>query len=193
MICLDLKMACGMWHVMKFNHDCPRIKSDADENRVAYVPAEQRVGHPYTFPASLPYLEGGKGRGSLSRIVKSMSRDQILPICFMFMFRGNDPYNDNLKTYRAMYPHCKDNMLPMLVLTTVGEKSKDHPQWFEAEEALIEAGLPITILLDESGLFADSNLSGAPEFICVNNKSTVIWDNSLYDDYDYWTMLSKQT
>ena len=61
------------------------------------------------------------------------------------------------------------------------------------EAAHIKAGLPIKILLDESGLFADSNLSGAPEFICVNNKSTVIWDNSLYDDYDYWTMLSKQT
>jgi len=182
----------GMWHVMQNNHNCARIKADADENKVAYVPAAQRVGHKYELMLSLPYLEGGEGLSSLSTIVKSMSPGQVLPICFMPMYRGNGPYNDCLKTYAAMYPHCKDKILPMLVITNVAEKPADRPHWFEAEEALIKAGLPITVLLDESALFADSNLSGAPEYICVDHKSTVVWDDGLYDDYDYWTMLSQK-
>jgi len=179
-----------MWHVMKDNHDCARIKADADAGRVAYVPAGERLGRKYECGFSMPYLEGGEGSGSLTEIQKTMSRDQILPICFMLTFRGNEPYNDGIKEYRAMYPHCKDKMLPMLVITSVSEKRADRPGWFEAEEALIESGLPITILFDESGLFADSNLSAAPEYICVDKKSTVIWDDSLHDDCAYWTMLS---
>ena len=58
----------GMWHVMKFNHDCPRIKSDADANRVAYVPAEQRVGHPYTC---LLYTSPSPRDATLSRMPSS--------------------------------------------------------------------------------------------------------------------------
>ena len=179
-----------MWHVMKTNHDCARIKADADAGRVAYVPAGERLGHKYDPGFSMPHLEGGKGNGSLSEIFKTMSPDQILPICLMLTYRGNGPYNDGIKEYRAMYPHCKDKMMPMLVITNVSEKRADRPGWFEAEEALIKAGLPITVLFDESALFADGNLSGAPEYICVDNKGTVVWDDSLHDDCAYWTMLS---
>lgn len=179
-----------MWHVMQHNQECARIKADADAGRVSYVPDGERLGHKYEPGFSMPYLEGGEGNGSLAAIRKTMKPGQILPICFMLTYRGNGPYNDGLKQYRAMYPHCKDKLLPMLVITSVRDKRADRPDWFEAEEALIKAGMPITILFDESGLFADSNLSGAPEYICVDNKSTVIWDDGLYDDCAYWTMLS---
>jgi len=182
----------GMWHVMRYNHHCARIKADADKHKVAYVPASERLGAKYSLLRSFPYLEGGEGNGSVPQIVKTMSPGQVLPICFMTMFRGNGPYNDNLKVYRAMYPHCKDKMLPMLVLTSVSEKRADRPQWFEAEEALIKAGIPIKVLFDETALFDDGTLSGAPEFICINSKSTIIWDSSLHDDYAYWAMLSKR-
>ena len=179
-----------MWRAMHTNHDCARIKADADAGGVQYVAANPRLGKKYDFPAAMPYLEGGKGTTSLARIVKPMSEDQVLPICFMMTYRGNGPYNDCLKAYHSMYPHCADKMLPMVVITNEAHKEPAYPQWFEAEEALASAGIPITILLDESAMFADGYLQSAPEFIGIKKDLTIVWDDSLHDDYAYWQMLA---
>ena len=81
-------------------------------------------------------------------------------------------------------------MLPMVVITNEAHKEPAYPQWFEAEEALASADIPITILLDESAMFADGYLQSAPEFIGIKKDLTIVWDDSLHDDYAYWQMLA---
>lgn len=180
-----------MWSAMDVYQDSDRMARVADEYEVNYIKKGRRLGTKDTYPRVMRCLEGEAETISVPGAVKALNAGQIQPICFMLTYRGNGPYNSDMKTYQTVYPFIKDRMAPMLVITSVEEKRKDRPNWFAAEEALIKAGIPITVAHEPTALFADGVLSGAPEFIALDHKGVVIWDFPLSDDYDYWNMLNR--
>ncbi len=178
--------------VMESPHsqESPRLKADADANNVYYVSESIQLGKKFGPVAEMEYLEGGTGTGLVPDILRQTNPGQVAPVCLMLTYRGNGPYDDALKVYQAIYPFVKDRMRPLLVLTSVRDKSRDDPASFATEDALIAAGVPITILFDPLSYWADMIVAGAPENIAVDDNAQIFWHDSLHDDYAYWDMLS---
>jgi len=179
-----------MADAMNASQTSDRMVRMADSNEVYYVKKGQRLGQKHHSDIEMPCLEGEEKRCRLSDKVESLDAASVQPICFLPSYRGNGPYNDAMKLYHVMYPHVKDRMAPLFVITNISEKRPDRPHWFEAEQALISASIPITVAFDPNNFFVDDYLTGSPEFIAVNKESVVIWDGPFDDDYDYWEMLS---
>ncbi len=180
-----------IWDVISANPDSDRIARFAATHGVDGPAKAQREGKEYPFDLRMRCLEGPTKESSVPDAVASLKSDQIQPICLMITYRGNGPYDDNIKVYRSVYPHLKDKMAPLFVITSEGTKRPDRPHWFAAEEALIKAFFPITVAYDPSASFDDKYLAGAPEYLAVNKDGVVIWDQTLSDDYDYWEMVSR--
>ena len=180
-----------MSSVMSSNQDSDRMVNLAEKHQISYVMNGQRVGSKYAFDWTLNALEGPTKQVSAATSISQLKPGQLLPVCFMVTYRGNGPYNEAMKIYHAMYPHVKDRLLPMFVMTSEHQKRPDRPHWFEAEEALIKAGVPIIVGYDPNTQFADIFLSSAPEFIALDHTGTVVWDFNLGDSYAYWDMLSR--
>ena len=137
------------------------------------------------------FLEGGTGEAIVPQIMKRAQPGQVIPLCLMLTYRANGPYNDALKAYHAIYPHAKDQMQPMIVVTTERDRDAEPPEYFEAEEALIAAGIPISVVFDRDSFWRDRVLAGAPEHIVTDEKAKIIWHDHLHDDHAYWEMLSQ--
>lgn len=180
-----------IWDLIDVLPNSARVGALAEKHEVDGPKTNLRLGSAYEFDLRMNCLEGRTKETSVPEAVSALSAGQVQPICFMVTYRGNGPYDDNIKVYRTVYPHLKDIMAPLFVITSEGTKRSDRPHWFEAEEALIKASLPITVAHDPTRAFADRFLSGAPEYIAVNDKGVVVWDQSLKDDFDYWELVSR--
>ena len=180
-----------MQSVMASNQDSDRMVALAEQYEIGYVENGQRLGSTYDFDWNMTALVGASGEVMAASHIEKLKPGQVLPICFMVSYRGNGPYSDAMKVYHTMYPHVKDSMLPMFVMTNTNEKRADRPHWYQGEDALVKDGVPITVAYDPNAFFADSFLTGAPEFIGVDHTGKVVWDAFLGDAYDYWDMLSR--
>ena len=165
----------------------------ADRNWPHYVKFGARLGNSfnsYMDRTPMEFLEGGTGTTGLPQFLKAMGKEQVLPVCMMLTHRGNAPYNDNLRTYQTMYPFVKEHMHPLVVISSVATRESNQEAWFAAEDVLLASDVPVRILFEPSGLFADEFLRHIPEYVGLNRSNTVVWDAQLDDDYAYWQMLS---
>ncbi len=173
-----------------YNQQFKRLRAEADAQNVYYRGNSPHLGTTFDRWGNAEFLEGGTGKAFVPDILKQAQPGRVTPFCLMLTYRGNGPYNDALKAYHAMYPFIKDQIVPLIVLTTIREKDADHPEYFAAEEALITAEIPITILFDINSFWRDRVLAGAPENIVTDDKLQILWHDDLNDDYAYWEMLS---
>lgn len=187
----DKTFRSRMQSVMASNQDSDRMVALAEQYEIGYVEKGQRIGTAYDFDWEMKSLVGPSKAVMAASFIKELKPGQVLPICLMVSYRGNGPYSDAMKVYHAMYPHVKDSLLPMFVMTSDDQKRPDRPHWYDAEDALVKADIPITVAHDPNAYFADSFLTGAPEFIGLDHSGKVVWDAYLGDAYDYWVMLSR--
>lgn len=173
-----------------YNHQFQRLRTEADANNIFYATESPHLNRTLDGWGEAEFLEGDDGKAFVPAIVKQGEPGRVIPFCLMLTYRGNGPYDDALKAYHAVYPFIKDRIAPLIVLTTVRDKDADHPEYFATEEALIAAGIPITILFDVKSFWQDRVLAGAPENLVTDDKLKILWHDDLNDDFAYWDMLS---
>jgi|GEM_PF-2818311 len=176
-------------HAYKYQSESARI------NKITEVADISQEGSTNMFGRNMPmhydykFLEGGKGGVKLRQILDDMEPSQVLPICFMPSCRLNEAYDDALKVYQQMYPHVKDCVAPLVVITDTPRRKKDDAKFYRHEKLILKSETPLTVLQELAGHFAaDLELAAAPTIWAVNKSGVVIWDCGLEDAYKYWEL-----
>jgi hypothetical protein len=128
---------------------------------------------------------------SLQETLTSMSPDELLPVCVMPAYRGNGPYNDAMRCYRAIYNYVSNRIRPIQVILDVTEKQADQSWWYENEEQAINSGIAINLLYDSERTVADRlELEFSPVFYLLTNRGEVRYEGPLREATDYWNALA---
>ncbi len=133
---------------------------------------------------------GTKLKIDLPALISHLQDGQVVPLCFMADCRANPAYNQAVKAYRTMHNSIGNNLAPLVVITNKLRQKSDQAYWYKQEGLALKSGLPITILLEQSGSFiSDLDIKTAPVFWAVNQSGRVVWTDGLVDAYDYWSLL----
>jgi hypothetical protein len=156
------------------------------------APADRYSWKGKTFPELYTLLKLGESEAvSLQETLGSMSADQLLPVCVMPTYRGNGPYNEAMRCYRAIYKYVSHRVQPMQVILDSTEKRTDRDFWYENEELAINSGIPINLLHDKEQTVANKlKLEFSPVFYLLTNKGKIHYEGPLNRAYDYWDAIS---
>ncbi len=119
---------------------------------------------------------------------------QVLPVCFMpeITISGNNinsAFTKAVNSYHLMGGFVGTILAPMVIIRRQAQDR--HTNIIsEHEKRAIADGLPITRLeIIQGDIFADLAIKTSPEFLVISKSGRVIWEEGLYDCYDYWNLL----
>ena len=165
-----------------FEYDrCPRLADALARHTGTRPPLEEPLwlGRPFPVDYHLPRLDAAGERVSLDGTLSSLGPEQLLAVCLLASYRGNGPYNDFMSRYRH-YATWFSRFLPGLhVVTMERERYPDRPHYFEAEDEVRAASLPMELLLEGGELSAAVGQRGSPFVVLVDRKRRVRYEGEL--------------
>jgi len=173
-------------------HAHPRI-ADALEKHQGARPAEDPprwVGKTFPRDYALPRVEGGSGTVALGDALRRLRAGQLLPVCLLATYRGNGPYDDFMARYNNFATHFAPFVPGLHVITMEPTRRADRAYYFENEDRVRAAGLPMELLLDPDGeLTRLLEPPGSPHVLLLDGQGRVAVEGEL-TSVELWTALA---
>jgi hypothetical protein len=126
---------------------------------------------------------------SLDSTLARLGPGQLLAVCLLASYRGNGPYDDFMRRY-LHYATWFSRFLPGLhVVTMEKERYPDRPHYFEAEDEVRGASLPLELLLEDGQLSATVRQTGSPFIVLLDRSRRVRYEGELAS-VDLWDTLA---
>ncbi len=152
---------------------------------------ENLEGHRFPLDIGLTSLDTGEP-ASLQDLVTSIDADQLIVVCLLSHYRGNGPYNDLLKWYRANGGFFRGILADFVVVTSKKERPPERDYWFEHEEAALAEGAPLTLLYDPREEVAQAvGQSRAPELYLLDCEGTIYLHSHTLEATHLWNGLHR--
>jgi hypothetical protein len=170
---------------------CARLADALEKATGTRPPLEEPRWLGKTFPVDyrLPRLGAPGGTVSLDEALAGLRPEQLLAVCLLANYRGNGPYHDFMLRYHHYATWFARFLAGLHVVTMEKERYPDRPQYFETEDEVRAASLPMELLLEDGGLSAAVGQTGSPFIVLVDRARRVRYEGEL-TSVDLWETLA---
>jgi hypothetical protein len=178
-------------HAAFERNPCARLADALQKHTGTRPPLEEPrwLGRAFPVDYHLPRLEAPGETVSLDGTLAGLGPDQLLAVCLLASYRGNGPYNDFMLRY-LHYARWFSRFLPGLhVVTREKARYPDRPHYFEAEDEVRGASLPMELLLEDGELSAAVRQTGSPFIMLLDRARRVRYEGELAS-VDLWNTLA---
>jgi hypothetical protein len=138
----------------------------------------------------LPRLEGGEqGDVALADAAGALGPGELFAVCLLATYRGNGPHNDFMMRYLNFGRWFGPFLKGLHVVTMEPDRPKDRPHYLRGEDAVVKAGLPLDVLLEDGSLTAEVQQAGSPFIVLVDRDRRVRAEGEL-SSVDLWNALA---
>jgi hypothetical protein len=170
-------------------HPCDRI-ADAVVARGGERPVVQTSweGQPLPVRYRLPRVVG-EGMVDLDEVLAQLQPGEFVVLLLLATYRGNGPSDELLWELSSWQRAFGARIAGVHLLTMTAERRLDRPYWYEAEDAAVEAGVPLEVLLDDGAVHYALPVDRSPFVLCVDGSGRVLFEGEL-DERAIWRVVA---
>ena len=172
-------------------HNNPRIKAHLEEllkDEGGTIEENTNwVGKKFPFNYVLP-TESGDRHIALEDRLKDLTDREFLIVCALGSYRSNGPYDSFMQKFLILQTHFKQIFKQLDVITA----NKRQRNWKYTERQAIEAGLPVTVLIDQDNEVFDATFETcSPSIFTLNHQGIIIYHGRYTSELDMWQVVNK--
>ncbi len=127
----------------------------------------------------------------LSAVCNGMDASELLVICMMGGYRGNDDYDAFMRRYTTIAAFFNPFYVGLHVVTTATKRDMDHPEHYIGEDLARTAGVSLLVLHDYRAFVQRAvKPKKVPTIYVINKHGQCVHEGS-FDEIDVWEAIDR--